>query len=69
MKKILLLFLLPALACSKDTKPVTCYECEMTYANGDPAAVQYPCTKDIKQWQKDQKDNNGSAITSVCKVL
>ncbi|HEV7329681.1 MAG TPA: hypothetical protein VGN63_01475 [Flavisolibacter sp.] len=69
MKKIMILFLLSATACTKNTIPPTCYECEMTYANGIPAATQYPCTTDINQWQKEQKDNNGDPIASTCKAL
>ena len=69
MKKMMIFFLLTSFACTKKKIPVTCYECEMTYANGLPAATQYPCTANIKQWQKAQKDNNGDPITSTCKAL
>jgi hypothetical protein len=53
--------------CEKKEDNVHCYECEMTYASGISAATQYPCTANIVQWQKEQIDNNGQQINSVCK--
>ena len=60
-------FIVSATGCEKKADDVHCYECEMTYASGLSAATQYPCTSNIAQWQKEQKDNNGQQINSVCK--
>ncbi|NTS43569.1 hypothetical protein HRG84_22005 [Flavisolibacter sp. BT320] len=69
MKKIVFVFLFAATACSKEEEVPKCYECEMTYAGGLPASIQYPCTTNLAEWQKAQKDNNGDPITSSCKAL
>jgi hypothetical protein len=69
MKKTIFILLFAAMACSKQEDPVNCYECEMTYADGQPAAIQYPCTSNINEWQKAQKDNNDEPIQSSCKDL
>jgi hypothetical protein len=53
--------------CEKEEVKLTCFECVMTYSTGLSAGMQYPCSTDIAQWQKEQKDNNGQPITSVCK--
>lgn len=53
--------------CEKKEVETLCYECEMTYTSGQPAGTQYPCTADIATWQKEQKDNNGQAISSECR--
>ncbi len=64
----MLLFLsLLFLYCKKQKDNVKCYECEMTYVSGVSAARQYPCTNNIAQWQKEQKDTNGDPLQSVCK--
>lgn len=69
MKKAVFFLLFAAAACSKDQDLPKCYECEMTYASGQPAAIQYPCTTNIDEWRNAQKDNNGDAISSSCKAL
>jgi hypothetical protein len=54
-------------ACQKKQPEIKCYECEMTYISGIPAGTQYPCSSTIDQWQKEQKDNNGNPMASVCR--
>jgi hypothetical protein len=53
--------------CQKKVIEVKCYLCDMTYSSGIPAGTQYPCSADIAQWQKEQKDNNGNPIQSICR--
>lgn len=64
---LFVLLLIVCHACEKKEIEVICYECEMTYASGQPAGSQYPCSEDILQWQKEQIDNNGQPIKSDCR--
>jgi hypothetical protein len=68
--RILLIFILLTLllaACRKKAAEIKCYECNMTYGSGISAGIQYPCTTNISQWQREQKDTNGDPLQSDCK--